>query len=44
MGNTNLQNLFNELLQNSNSRKFIPAKYNRYTVILNGEYQLMHIP
>ena len=32
MGNTNSRNLFNEFLQNSNSRKFRPAKYKRYMV------------
>ena len=32
MGNMNSQNLFNEFLQNSYSRKFRPAKYKRYTV------------
>ena len=33
MGNTNSRNLFNKFLQNSNSRKFRPAKYKRYTVV-----------
>ena len=32
MGNTNSQNLFNQFLQSSYSRKFRPAKYKRYTV------------
>ena len=32
MGNTNSRNLFNEFLQISNSRKFRPAKYKRYTI------------
>ena len=34
MGNTNSQNLFNEFLQSSYSRKFRPAKYKRYTVTI----------
>ena len=34
MGNTNSRNLFNEFLQSSYSRKFRPAKYKRYTVIM----------
>ena len=34
LGNTHTRNIFNELLQNSNSRKFRPAKYNCYTVVV----------
>ena len=33
-GNTNSRNLFNEFLQSSYSRKFRPAKYKRYTVVM----------
>ena len=44
MGNTNLRNLFNKLLQSRYLRKFRPAKYKHYTVYYTVEPLIMDTP
>ena len=37
-GAVNSRNYFNEILKNSNSRKFRPAKFLRYTVVITAVF------